>query len=268
MADEYELFLDELQKRNGLDASNRESDLAKLRSTNPGDDMQRVQDALSSQYQRRAGSQTTGSGMDSSEASAMGYGSGRGETADDRGGASRSGGGGGGGSVTNSWLQHSAPDPRGNAFYDQLLQRSQQSLAVDGSDPVIRAQTDAYAANRERTRRNYVSDEAERGGPYANMLGTSRASAERAGQDVAGFQAELMGRELAARREEIAQALMLMGGRLSDEERLALTRELGMIDANLRQQGIGLQGRGLDMQNDQFLQELAERQYQYDNPWF
>jgi hypothetical protein len=75
-----------------------------------------------------------------------------------------------------------------------------------------------------------------------------------------------MSRELTARRAEIQQALSGLQGLLSTDQQLALQRELALLDNAIRQQQIGLQGRGLDLdwqrallQNEQFLADLGLR---------
>lgn len=169
-------------------------------------------------------------------------------------------------SPAQAWNQQpSQPDnSAGHAFYQQLLDRSKQSLSVDPNDPAIKSQTDAFRAEQTRAGRDYVSDQAERLGPYAGgaLEGERRIAAEHAGQATASFQGELMGRELSARRDEIAQALSLLSGRLSATEQMALQRELAQIDAQLRSRGLDLQERGLDMSGDQFARELALRAFQ------
>jgi hypothetical protein len=176
-------------------------------------------------------------------------------------------GGGSGSSPAQAWNNFQPPqDDRANAFYDQLRQRSQQSLNIDRNDPIIRSQADAYSANQERAKRNYLSDIAEQRGPIANIQGERRMASERVGQATGAFEAELMGRELSARRDEIAQALSLMAGRLTSEQALALQRELGLIDAELKRMSIQQTGqlgnRSLDISSDQFLRELALREWQ------
>lgn len=158
-------------------------------------------------------------------------------------------------SPAQAWTSQPQQDPRAAALYQQLLQRSQQSLAVDRNDPAIRQQADAYAANQERAKRNYISDIAERNGPYANIRGEQRLAAERAGTNAASFEAELIGRELTARREEIAQALSSMQGLLTAEQQITLQRELASITAALQEQGLA-------QSQDQFLRELALREWQ------
>jgi hypothetical protein len=202
---------------------------------------------------------------------------------------------------------------RADAYYQTLTQRAGQGLAVDANDPIIKAQTDAYNAQGDRALRNYLSDQAEQLGPYGNIQGERRMGAEALGQNTAGFQAQLLGKELTARRDEIAQALSLQGAALSGDQQRALQAQLAQMDQAIREAGVGLQSqqiqqtgqlgfadldlrsqlgnRGFDIQsqlgnrgydiqsqlgnrnidlgyytagnqNDQFLRELALRQWQ------
>ncbi len=156
---------------------------------------------------------------------------------------------------------------RWDALYNQLYERANQGLAVSRNDPTIRAQSDAYAANEERARRNYLGDLAEKAGPGANMRGEERMSAERVGQRTGSVEAELMGRELIARRQEIADALQARQGMLTFEQQMALQEKLAAYDNAIKQQQIGLQGRGLDMQNAQFLANLGFQVEDRKNYW-
>lgn len=169
----------------------------------------------------------------------------------------------GGSSVSQTWNSTGSSNVggRANDFYAQLLARSQQGLDVDRNNPVIRQQADAYSANAQRARREYLNDQAEAIGPVGNIAGEERLSAERVGQATGAFEAELMGRELQAKRDEIAQALTLMSGRLTTEQTLELQRELGLLDAEIRREGLGVQREGMGLQNDQFLRELALRNW-------
>lgn len=126
--------------------------------------------------------------------------------------------------------------PRNTALYDALLARSKQTLALGPNDPIIQPQVDAYRAEQTRARRDYLADSAERRGQFANMAGEERLTSERLGQNVGGFQAQLMGRELESRRNEILMALQQMGAQGTEEERLALNRELGLLELALQQQ--------------------------------
>lgn len=113
---------------------------------------------------------------------------------------------------------------------DQFTQRADQSLAIDRNDPTIRAQADAYSANEERSKRNYLADLAEQTGPNANLRGETRMASERVGQRTGGFEADLMGRELTARRTEISNALESMRGMLTTEQEMSLREKLAQMD--------------------------------------
>lgn len=304
-------WLEELSKRTG--ASVEKSDLERLGQTNP-DDRQRLMDAYEHQYARRGASGQTGSGKDGSEWTAAGYGSGRNETADD-GGRPVSRAGAGGSSVASAWLggggsgegggasslfpdwyeelltrqqtmaeqQQAENKARGDALYSTLNERATQGLAVDKNNPAIRQQADAYAANTDRARRNYISDVAEASGPLANIRGEERMAAERYGNLTGTFEAELIGRELQAKRDEIAEALRMQGAMLSGDQQRALAQQLAMLDQAIAEAGVGLQARGQDINAqlgnrgldvtmrgqdlgmDQFLRQLAQRSYEWDS---
>lgn len=147
-----------------------------------------------------------------------------------------------------------------NALYNQLLGRSQQSLQVNPNDPIISGQVDSYRAEQTRGVRDYLAQQAESQGPYSNLNSERRLANEGAAQATGGLQASLIQNELVARRQEIQAALTQMGGMLSDQQRLALQQQLGMIDANLRQQAI-------NSGNDQFLADLGLRAANQANYW-
>jgi hypothetical protein len=160
-----------------------------------------------------------------------------------------------------SGLPTNPPPPPGVSaeLYNMLLARAKQGTAIDRNDPNIRQQVDPYAAAQERARRNYLADAAESLGPGANLRGEQRVAMERAGQATGLFESQLMGRELQNRRDEITHALDSLGNRLSEDQRLALQKELGYlndatqrygIDSNERQNnaqvGLGRDRLGLD----------------------
>jgi hypothetical protein len=91
------------------------------------------------------------------------------------------------------------------------------------------------------------------------MRGEERMSAERLGQRTGSFEAELLGRELVARRNEIQEALNGALGVLTADQARQLQLELGLMDQAIREQQLTLTGRGLDndlqrilLQNEQF----------------
>ncbi|HYE17078.1 MAG TPA: hypothetical protein VEA69_01420 [Tepidisphaeraceae bacterium] len=144
---------------------------------------------------------------------------------------------------------------RADELYGSLDARAKQGLQVNANDPVIKGQVDAFRSEGERSRRNYISDLAESRGPLANIRGEERMAAERLGQGVGGFQAELLARELGARRDEIAQALQMQGSLLNADQQRGLQAQLAAYDQAIREAGVGLQGRSLDLQG----QDLALR---------
>jgi len=119
--------------------------------------------------------------------------------------------------------------------YRDIVERGKQP--VDPNDPNIRRQADAFAANQERQRRNYVSDIAEKSGPTATgaVRGESRMAMERAGQASGAFEAQVMAREVESRREEVLAALNGLYGTISDEDRNNLQRDLANLNAQLEQ---------------------------------
>ncbi len=156
---------------------------------------------------------------------------------------------------------------KGDALYSTLMQRSQQGLAVDRNTPAIRQQADVNAANEERAKREYLNDLAERRGPTANLLGEERLATERLGQRTGTFEAGLIGNELEARRQEIAQALAGMAGMLSADKVAGLQRELALLDQAIKEKGVSLTARGQDMNQDQFMRDLALREWDRANYW-
>lgn len=151
---------------------------------------------------------------------------------------------------------------RSDTLYRMLGDRASQSLTINRNDPVIRAQADAYGANTDRASRDYLSNVAESSGPYANLRGEQRMVSERAGQAKGGFEAELMGRELQSKRQEISTALTSMAGMLSGDQTRSLQMQLAQMDDAIARMGLDNQRRGQDFSQDQFLRELGLRQWQ------
>lgn len=205
-----------------------------------------------------------------------------------------SGGGGGGGASgggsgmtgtgsgiggSSSYSGFGLSDQRGkvNSLYDTLLQRAQQSLNIDRNDPIIRAQSDAYGAQQERARRNFLSDMAERGSPYATgaQLGQQRMTAEKMGGDLGAFEAQLMGRELLSRREQIQSSLDSMKDMLSFDQKLALEKELANLDAATRRYGFDVDAAtsrygidtGAQTARDRLGFDIGDREAYWDYQW-
>lgn len=158
-----------------------------------------------------------------------------------------------------------AQDPRMTGLINDLTTRAHQTLNLDPNDPIIKNQVDAYSANAQRARRDYLGDNAESNSPYATgaQQGAARMTAEKLGQDTSGFQSELMGRELTARRQEIQSALDSMGNLLTEQQRQGLQRELAAADNSLKRYGIDTQNNqyfaGLSQNDRQFMQQLSQQ---------
>lgn len=129
-------------------------------------------------------------------------------------------------------------------LYNMLMSRATQGTNVDRNNPAIRMQADAYSANAERAKRNYLSDTAEGAGQYANMTGERRMANERVGQQTGAFEADLVGRELTAKREEIAQALESMQGMLTESQRMELQKQLAMMNQAIQNRSLSIQEKG------------------------
>ncbi len=126
-------------------------------------------------------------------------------------------------------------DPRASAFYDMLMSRLGGINENPGADdPIIKKQTDNYAANAERASRSYLTAAAERGGSTANTDAAARSLAEKAGQATAGFGAQLAGDERNQRRQQIQQILSTGAQFLPQQQQMALQQELHNLDLQQR----------------------------------
>lgn len=154
-----------------------------------------------------------------------------------------------------------------NSLYGTLMGRANQSLNVNARDPIIAGQVNAYRAEQDRSTRNQLAALAESGGPQNNLNQERRMLNESAARSTGGLQAQLLQNELTARRQEIAQALGQMGNMLSDEQKMALQKEMFSIDSQLRSQQIGNQNSqfyaGLGQDNAHFYSNLNQQNNQF-----
>lgn len=158
-------------------------------------------------------------------------------------------------------------------IFNRLMSKAGQSTDNLKDDPNVRQASDAYAANEERAKRNYLADTAERNGPYANMQGEERLAAERVGQRTGMHESDLVQQELTARRAEIMQSLQTMGSLLSDQQKMSLTSELANIDNQFKYAQLGQQGNQFDKSlaqsgqqfNDNLGFNIADREAYWNN---
>lgn len=165
------------------------------------------------------------------------------------GGGGNAGGGGGfsaGGGGGNAGIG----DARANTLFDLLMKRASASENIDPNDPIIKAQTDAYSAQGQQARRDFLAQQAEKAGPYGNQTSEERRSAEELGKSTGSFQAQAMQNELNARRAQIEHALSGAAGFLTNQQQLALQEELSKLQ--------------LAQQESQFGRNLNQGAYQFD----
>jgi len=142
-------------------------------------------------------------------------------------------------------------------LYNNIM--SQVALAeqpVDQNDPIIKAQTDAAAAQAERGVRSALSREAEAQGPNANLSAVNRSLEENASQGVAGLTANLMSQERQNRSQQLLSLLSQGGGLLTQEQQMQIQDELNKLQLaenesqyarSLAEQGLEF-GANLDFQ--------------------
>lgn len=168
------------------------------------------------------------------------------------------GGGGGGTSAAASPIGGvSDTQSKSDALYQALLDRSKQSLKVDPNDPIIQAQLQPFTAMQQQQARNAEAAMAERQGPYGNMDAETRYANEQVGQNTSAFQGQLLQGELSARRQEIQDALTSMQAFLTDEQKMALQKQLAELDNALEYARLHETGREFDA-------SLGQRAYEFD----
>lgn len=133
------------------------------------------------------------------------------------------------------------PSSSMNDLVSLLTQRANQTLQLDPKDPIIANQVNAYSANQQRMARNQMKSLAEQQGPNANLNFETRAANENVRQNTGNLQAQLMQHEVDARRQEIQQALTEWGSLLSEQDRLALQKELAYLSNDQFLRNLGLQ---------------------------
>jgi hypothetical protein len=160
----------------------------------------------------------------------------------------------------------------GGAFGDSIRAKIQQLMNPGNamSDPVYQQAMGAYNTQAQRgmeDQRNAIAErmaasgQTNSGAMDSRLLGAEQA----AGEAKATFAGNLGIRALEGQRDQIMQALQIGAGLMTDEQRLALTEKLGLINASLQQQGI-------TNQNNQYNSNMGWEQAQYTDtmnriPW-
>jgi len=146
-------------------------------------------------------------------------------------------------------------------LFATLAGRAGLSEDVNPNDPVIRDQVNAYEAIQQRGARSAQAQAAEQGGEHANVDAVARSMAEKAQQNTAGFQGQVMQQELIARRKIIQDALTGQQGLITADQQLQLQQELANNEMQLREYEF-TQGQG--QQESQFARQLAQGAFQFD----
>lgn len=108
------------------------------------------------------------------------------------------------------------------------------SLQIDPTgDKVIQSQLQPFAAEQQLGIRNTLAQLAENN-PNSPLAAETMALGEKAGLNTAAYEGQLLQNELAARRQEIQQALQSKQGLLTQEQQMQLQEELSQI-ANAQQ---------------------------------
>jgi hypothetical protein len=179
-----------------------------------------------------------------------------------------------GGQTTQTTANQGTQDVVRNSYLAQATQGTQ----IDANDPNLRQQVAPFAAAVERQKRDFVSDQAEKSGPYATgaLRGQERMASERAGQAIGGFEADLIGRELTNRRNEIQTALAALGDTISGDQARLLQKELADLQAQMQRLGIqtsadvspsgqALQERLARLQDSYNYAQLGQQQRQFSD---
>jgi hypothetical protein len=158
------------------------------------------------------------------------------------------------------------------AFKDALLaQLGVNQQAPSLNDPALKGQSDAFALAQTRSRDAARSALAERmaqeGGPGVNSGAFNQDLAglfQQQGEAEGAFNANLVGKELQNRRDQLVQYMTMAGNQMNAEEARSLQKQLADIDAGLKQQGMSQQesqfGRTLGEQGRQFDKDAALKQ--------
>jgi hypothetical protein len=146
-------------------------------------------------------------------------------------------------------------DPRDQLLWNQIQGLiGQGNTPVDGNDPIIKGQVDAYRNEQTRGARQGQAALAEQAAYKGIPSGTQDAGTaglyENAGVHTGNFEAQLVSQELQARRAQLTQGLQLALSQNSGDQARQLQAQIAQIDAALRQQTI-------TNQNGQFYDSLG-----------
>ena len=171
------------------------------------------------------------------------------------GGAAPGGAGGGGFGVS---ARRGAGDPMYDAI-QRLLARGERPVTREDIgaqfDPVSRQYQRGAQRSREQAAERLAQQGLNVGGQGGPLDVQVSSINERLAEQEGGLMAQLMGQEIASRRQDVANALQFAQG----EERLQLQLQLAQMDDELRRLGLGQQREqfydrmGYDVGRDEYL---------------
>jgi hypothetical protein len=144
----------------------------------------------------------------------------------------------------------------GSLYSNELAQLAQNEQPVTADDPIIKAQTDAFRAEQDRSTKSALSAAAEGSGSSANLAPYAASMAEKGGQATSNYQSQLMGQEIQNRRNQIMSLLQTSGNLLSSQDQMALQDELAKL--GLAEQEYQFR-TGTGLNESQFGRTLAEQ---------
>lgn len=172
-------------------------------------------------------------------------------------------------SANSGGASSSGTDMRGQIQAALMKMMGQDPNSVTSS-PIFQNSVSAYDTQQQRAMENQRNAIAER----MDAAGTAGSGAydqallgaeQQRGENTSNFAAQLAQSELNNQRTQIMQALEMGAGILSDEQKLALTERLGLIDAALRQQSITNQNTQF---NDTLGWNMAQWQFEQNKTPF
>lgn len=177
------------------------------------------------------------------------------------GGGETSGAGGVGGGGANV-------DPQMREYLLRLMARSEPGAIDVSTDPNLAPQARAYETARQRGAQRERARLAERAAFTGLNTGGQGSGAftgglgdiyQRAGEDIAGQQAGLVGQEVAARRNDLLNALQLANAVGARDQSTAIQKQLAELDNSYRYAALGQNQRQFE---DQYGLNLAQLQEQ------
>ena len=196
-----------------------------------------------------------------------GLGGGQGGQSGGGGGQGSPGALGGPGGAAGNLGGGAAVDPQMRDYLLRLMARSEPSNINPLTDPNLAPQANAYSAARQRGAERERSALAERAAASGLNQGGAGSGAfeqgisnltERAGQDIAGQQAGLVGQEVAARRSDLLNGLQIANSVGARDQAAQIQRELANLDNQYRYAALG---QNQSQFNDQYGLNRAQFEY-------